>query len=108
MADAKLFDIRNRVEFALSGLSEHFHSDCKLTFVMRKPGSDDCFMVISDDNLEELAALLVKKGQPRPKYMCKKCGNPTAEKQADIQGWDGFCDHCGSIAQSQVGERVDG
>lgn len=37
-------------------------------------------------------------------YMCLKCGNPTAEKQPDVQGWDGFCSKCGMIAQSQVGE----
>lgn len=37
-------------------------------------------------------------------YMCLKCGNPTAEKRPDLQGWDGFCSKCGIIAQSQVGE----
>lgn len=37
-------------------------------------------------------------------YMCLRCGNPTAEKQPDIQGWDGYCSKCGMIAQSQVGD----
>lgn len=43
----------------------------------------------------------------RTKYWCTKCKGPTAEKQDDIQGWDGYCSSCGMIAQSQVGERVD-
>lgn len=37
-------------------------------------------------------------------YLCRKCGYSIAEKQPDIQGWDGYCYNCGMIAQSQVGE----
>lgn len=47
-----------------------------------------------------------KRGMPRELYLCNQCGNPTAEKQSDVQGWDGFCHCCGMIAQSQVGEPV--
>ncbi len=39
-------------------------------------------------------------------YKCLKCNGNTAEKQRDIQGWDGYCSKCGMIAQSQVGEPV--
>jgi len=37
-------------------------------------------------------------------YKCLKCGGNTAEKQPDIQGWDGYCSKCGMIAQNQVGD----
>lgn len=36
-------------------------------------------------------------------YMCQKCGNPFAEKQEDVYGWDGHCRYCGMIAQVMVG-----
>jgi DNA-directed RNA polymerase subunit RPC12/RpoP len=41
------------------------------------------------------------------KYWCRKCGQPTAEKQDDIQGWDGYCSNCGMIAQGHVGDAVE-
>lgn len=44
-----------------------------------------------------------KNKVPAELFLCKKCGHYIAEKQPDIQGWDGYCHHCGMIAQSQVG-----
>lgn len=40
---------------------------------------------------------------PEELYMCRKCGYTIAEKQPDVQGWDGYCHNCGPIAQGQVG-----
>jgi hypothetical protein len=45
----------------------------------------------------------IKTKMPDSIYRCRKCEHPTAEKQQDIQGWDGFCHNCGMIAQEQVG-----
>lgn len=43
---------------------------------------------------------------PLKLYMCKQCRYAIAEKQTDIQGWNGYCHNCGMIAQDQVGEMV--
>lgn len=45
-----------------------------------------------------------KTRMPEELYMCRKCSYMIAEKQPDIQGWDGYCHNCGMIAQTQVGE----
>lgn len=47
-----------------------------------------------------------KSKLPDRLFICKKCTYPLAEKQDDIQGWDGYCNHCGMIAQNQVGDLV--
>ncbi len=41
------------------------------------------------------------------RFKCLRCGNDTAQKQRDIQGWDGYCSNCGMIAQGEVGEAVE-
>lgn len=45
-----------------------------------------------------------KTRMPEELYMCRKCSYTIAEKQPDLQGWDGYCHNCGMIAQIQVGE----
>lgn len=52
-------NVHDRVTTALNEIKKQcFTPDVELTFVMRRPGDDECFMVISNDNLEELADLL--------------------------------------------------
>ncbi len=45
-----------------------------------------------------------RKKLPIKLYQCSNCKHPTAEKQPDVQGWDGYCHCCGPIPQAMVGE----
>jgi hypothetical protein len=56
--DERIAAVRGEVESAIVGLSHHFHPDCKLTFVMRKPGDAECYMVVTDDDPGAIATLL--------------------------------------------------
>jgi hypothetical protein len=40
----------------LQQMERLFTADCRLTFIMRKPGQPDCWILMTRDNLEELIA----------------------------------------------------
>lgn len=54
-------EVARRVGAALADLADNFLPHVRLTFVMRDPGNSECHMVITDDNLGELAGLLLDK-----------------------------------------------
>ena len=51
-------EVKNEAEAALNRLRPLFVEGSELTFVMRVPGHPGCYMVISNDNIGELADLL--------------------------------------------------
>lgn len=56
----------DEISAALNKLRPLFTPDCELTFVMRKPGSPGVYMVISNDDLDEVIAV-IEKSKARPK-----------------------------------------
>lgn len=52
-----LEEVKAKVNKAMGELKPLFTPDCKLTFIMRKPGSEDCYMSMTEDTPEELIKL---------------------------------------------------
>jgi hypothetical protein len=55
-----LEEAQAEVEQALNDLRPIFTPDVELTFVMRHPAHPECHMVVSNDDLSELSALLAR------------------------------------------------
>lgn len=55
--------VGKQIEIALNELSEYFVPEAELTFIMRVPGEENTHMILSNDNLNELADLLKKQYQ---------------------------------------------
>ena len=53
-----LQEVHSEVQAMLNSLRPLFIDDAELTFIMRVPGKPAVFMVITNDNLSELAKLL--------------------------------------------------
>lgn len=52
---------RDAIEDLLADLQEeYFSKDVKLTFVMRHPKDDECWAIITEDDVNELAELLAR------------------------------------------------
>lgn len=81
-----------------TGLSRHVRSSISLLTLYT--------LYETCPDLMEDWAVSRKRGIPENLYLCRQCGYSIAEKQPDTQGWDGYCHHCGIIAQTQVGELV--
>ena len=54
----RLENARTQVEQALHELEVLFSKECKLTFVMRHPTMEECYMVITRDDPMAVAAVL--------------------------------------------------
>ncbi len=52
--------VKDEIEASLNALSDLFASEAQLSFIMRVPGDDDAYMVVSNDNLREVADLLLR------------------------------------------------
>ena len=58
----KLEDIRFKVCKFLANAQKHwFKPGIRLTFVMRDPTNDECYIVLGDDELPELKRLIEKE-----------------------------------------------
>lgn len=53
-----IHEAHEEVEAALNQLRPVFQPHCQLTFIMRRPGDDEGDMVISNDDLDELAKVI--------------------------------------------------
>ena len=56
--NAMINRVREEVDRHLDALESWFLPECKLTFIMRKPGNDDADLVITVDDIDELIAVL--------------------------------------------------
>ena len=53
-----LEDVRLKVSQFLARAAKWFVPEAKLTFTMRVPGNDDCFLIVTDDDLTELIRVI--------------------------------------------------
>lgn len=60
MADPKLQNAAERCGEALAALEPLFADDCRLTLVMRSTTNDECFLVLSKDDLNEVIDTLLR------------------------------------------------
>lgn len=59
--DTKLDNVHLEASNALGELARLFVPEMKLTFVARHPTSAECHVVVTNDDLTELAKLIAKK-----------------------------------------------
>lgn len=69
--------VHQHVVSALEKLAKLFHEQCKLAFVMWRPGMPECFMVIGDEPLSEAARVIQKATD----------GERLQEAEAEISLW---------------------
>lgn len=61
MDPSRLQAAHMHVASALGELAKHFTNDCRLTFVMRKPDNDECYLIVSDElDLGPVAETIVR------------------------------------------------
>ena len=58
--EMKLLKIKAVVTRHLNEIAVLFRRDCELTFIMRDPKDPDAWLLISNDNINELIGLLKK------------------------------------------------
>ena len=52
--------VRQKVEDTLHELADLFVKDARLTLIMRVPGDDECEMLVTSDDAEELIEMLYR------------------------------------------------